>query len=409
MAYLSKDYARAYSFLQRRPEAVRSDSLFDTFCAAGQIPDATEVIVSEIFQTDGLMLLRREPDGSLRAAVTALRERSLRDLLMYLPSGVKISLTFSDDWMAPTVRTFLYGEVFGKDRRVVGCKRTHQSGSPESEDALSRSGSGISSKKDAIIGAFKALNTLKHRIEQSMFIVEGPLLVERALSDGQLVDKILCTEEFRASEKYGELTALAKQRQVPYYIVSSGLMGAVTDTRPLPGIIASVHTVMGQFSVNPSLKNQAVLILDSVANPDNLGMILRTADASGMDAVVLTGSATHYMNKNAIRGGRGAVGKIPVYVSNNDEALFRELADAQFKIYAMSARANNEDFFHLDFGDRAAFVIGNESTGIRDEIYPLCNERIRIPMVPGQSSLNVAVSAGVVLYEYVKRQFGAAF
>ena len=147
-------------------------------------------------------------------------------------------------------------------------------------------------------------------------------------------------------------------------------------------------------------KRNFFLILDGIANPDNLGMMLRTADASGVDAVILLSESTHHFNKNAIRGARGAVGRIPIYFCNNDFALMETLQEHNFKIMGTSARFEADNFYEAGYdAENVAVIVGNESNGVRKEILEQCTDYVKIPMVDGQSSLNVAVAAALILYE----------
>ena len=176
----------------------------------------------------------------------------------------------------------------------------------------------------------------------------------------------------------------------------------MTTTNPVPEILCITRIKnLEQNELIISRKKNFFLILDGIANPDNLGMVLRTADASGVDAVILLSPSTHQFNKNAIRGARGAVGRLPIYFCSDDFELMDLLRERGFKIWGTSARFESENFYDMDFSsDNLAVVVGNESNGVRKEILDKCTDYVKIPMVEGQSSLNIAVAAALVLYEY---------
>ncbi len=143
-----------------------------------------------------------------------------------------------------------------------------------------------------------------------------------------------------------------------------------------------------------------ILIADGIANPDNLGMLLRTADAAGASAVILLSNSTHYLNKNAIRGARGAIGRLPIYFAADDLALLAKLKENSFQILGTSARFEAANFFDVSYEKNCAVIIGNESVGVRKEILDACTGYVKIPMAAGQSSLNIAVAAALMVYKH---------
>jgi len=267
----------------------------------------------------------------------------------------------------------------------------------------------IGSKKDDIVSEFKKLTTLKSRIETGHVVMEGFLLVNRALKDHLQVEKVVYADDID-SEQRMEIVRVCEESGIPYYRASRGMMAAMTTTSPVPEVLCSVRIkAHDQNELIISKKKNFFLILDGIANPDNLGMVLRTADASGVDAVILLSESTHHFNKNAIRGARGAVGRIPIYFCSDDFALMKTLQEHNFKIIGTSARFQASNFYEVGYvSDNIAVIVGNESNGIRKEILDRCTDYVKIPMVDGQSSLNIAVAAALILYEYGREFYQAS-
>ncbi len=259
----------------------------------------------------------------------------------------------------------------------------------------------IANKKDDIVAEFKKYTALKARIETGHVVMEGMLMVKRSLKDCLPVEKVVYTDNIDEKDRE-EIAELCEKNGIAYYRVSSGIMSSMTTTNPVPEILCITRIKnLEQNELIISRKKNFFLILDGIANPDNLGMVLRTADASGVDAVILLSPSTHHFNKNAIRGGRGAVGRLPIYFCSDDFELMDLLREHGFKIWGTSARFESENFYDMDFSsDNLAVVVGNESNGVRKEILDKCTDYVKIPMVEGQSSLNIAVAAALVLYEY---------
>lgn len=198
-----------------------------------------------------------------------------------------------------------------------------------------------------------------------------------------------------------ELLRTAYTSGINHYKISDGLMGVITQTRPLPSVVASIHyTIRDISSFHLGARNH-LLITDCISDPDNLGMIVRTADASGVDGIITMGYGAHIFHKNCIRAARGAIGRVPILGSCSDFDLLYQLKLKGFKIIGTSAKASG-DFYSLAFGSSIAFIVGNESNGVRSEILDSCTQVVRIPMAPGQSSLNVGVATGLLLYELVR-------
>jgi TrmH family RNA methyltransferase len=259
----------------------------------------------------------------------------------------------------------------------------------------------ISKKKHPIISEFRELVSLKGKLASSKFVVEGLTLIQRAVNDGLPVETILYTWDLLAGSEGVNFLNHAREEGLSYYQLSGGLMGILTTSRPLPPVIASVWTDYRDARRFHLTAESVLLIADSVSSPDNLGMVLRTADAAGVEGVVIIGDGASPFHKNCIRAARGAVGRIPLLYCENPEDYVRELVAAGFTVIGATARASRE-LYHFELKPPVAFVVGSEGEGIREKVLSLCTNRVRIPMAPGQSSLNVGVAAGILLYEWVR-------
>jgi TrmH family RNA methyltransferase len=296
----------------------------------------------------------------------------------------------------------------------------------------------------ALLAEFRAVASAP--ADQAKFAVEGETLIRRALADGLPVTGMLHTSELAGGPEGRAMLDEAAAASVPYSRISKSQMGTVTTTRPVPAAVASVwmdYPDASQIHLTPA---SVLLITDGVASPDNLGMVLRTADAAGVDAVLIGGEgassplkkndlgeanrprpiscgtgapacdnlsqpraavphiqqAASPFHRNCVRAARGAVGRIPLFHCRDLEAELRALLAAGFEVLGASARGE-EDLFGLpSLGPPLAFVVGNETEGVRRAVLDLCTRRVRIPMAPGQSSLNVAVATGILLYELVR-------
>jgi TrmH family RNA methyltransferase len=180
-------------------------------------------------------------------------------------------------------------------------------------------------------------------------------------------------------------------------------MGTITTTRPLPMVLAAVYVNLrdvAQFRMSPTT---TLLVAEKLQNPDNLGMVLRTADAAGIEAVVVTGTHTDPLHKNCVRAARGAVGRIPLLVCADLAPWLEDLRATGFHVFGATAHAETT-LFQCAMRPPLTVVIGNEQAGISQNVLDVCTNRVQIPMAPGQDSLNVGVATGVLLYEIVRQR-----
>ncbi|MCB0360120.1 MAG: hypothetical protein KDD44_10800, partial [Bdellovibrionales bacterium] len=149
-----------------------------------------------------------------------------------------------------------------------------------------------------------------------------------------------------------------------------------------------------------------IVVLDGVEKPGNIGAVVRSVDASGADAVLLTGSSTDPFNANAIRASSGAVFNVPIVRLETEEAL-RWLNAHGFAIAL--ARVDAEKlFWDLPFDAKIAIVFGSEAHGLGNQWNAIADHMFRIPMHGISDSLNVSVSTAIVLYEATRQKLNAA-
>ncbi len=139
-----------------------------------------------------------------------------------------------------------------------------------------------------------------------------------------------------------------------------------------------------------------LLALDGVQNPQNLGMIVRSAAAGNIDGILLPTNNSAKISPLVIKASAGTLFKIPIFYCKTLEAPLAELG-ASSEIYALSSHAT-DDIYSLQTGKKVVFVLGNESEGVSPVVTRLCNRSLAIPMQRGVESLNVAVTAALLAF-----------
>ena len=170
------------------------------------------------------------------------------------------------------------------------------------------------------------------------------------------------------------------------------------------GFLAVVNSVVrtcADLRVGPT---PLVLLCQGVEKPGNLGAMLRTADAAGVEAVVAADPVTDWGNPNLVRASKGTVFSVPVASDSTDETL-TWLSDSGIEL-AATTPDTDLDYTEVDYTGPIAIAVGAEKYGLTDEILAAAAYRIRIPMAGRANSLNVAASAAIVIYEAVRQRRG---
>ena len=163
------------------------------------------------------------------------------------------------------------------------------------------------------------------------------------------------------------------------------------------------RTIAYQFrTATVSVNNPLVVVLESVEKPGNLGAILRSADAAGVDAVIVCDPLTDLYNPNLIRASIGALFTVPTAVCTSGECI-AFLKERGIRILTAQLQDSSE-YYDCDMRQPTAIVMGTEATGLTPQWRQAADAHIRIPMLGRLDSLNVSVSAAILMYEAVRQR-----
>jgi tRNA G18 (ribose-2'-O)-methylase SpoU len=239
----------------------------------------------------------------------------------------------------------------------------------------------------------KATNLTRHGHE---FVVEGATLVERLLTSGFAIASVLTTDRFSS-----RLETLVPP-EVPTFVVPHEQIGDLVGFRFHRGILAC-----GIRRESPDLATlleragarATIVVCPTLDNPENLGAILRSADAFGTLAVLVGPRCPDPLTRRVIRVSMGAALRLPVLTPNDLPGIIDILRDHHgFRIIAAVAKGEAEAIEQYRRPDRVALLLGGEAFGLDDAWLALADEHVTIPMRPGADSLNVAVAAGIFLH-----------
>lgn len=255
----------------------------------------------------------------------------------------------------------------------------------------------LSSKDNVNIKRYQKLAaSKKERYADGLFVLEGVRLVQDALLEQAQLECLMVTES--ALEKYPAFLAQADLREVRLLVISNELGAKIAQTEQPQGVFALCR-MPRQEDYQPVLyRGGHFLMLHQLQDPGNLGMILRTADALGIDGVFLCGCCDVYSPK-VIRATMGSVFRVPLWQEPDTDRLLCRMQAAGVHTYAAVIDPDARELRSCDFNGSAAVMIGNEGNGIPAQVADACDTRLTIRMQGHINSLNAAMAAGIILWE----------
>jgi TrmH family RNA methyltransferase len=261
----------------------------------------------------------------------------------------------------------------------------------------------VSGQKDSVIVLLRDLTTEDGRRRNGLFFVEGEELVRRAFDYGGTTRELIVSEKFLSAPGIQDLITLADIAKVDSHIASEGLLAKILDAKPTPECLAIVERKVTPLPDILNADQALVLMLESGRNADNLGMLLRSADAAGVSGVVLSADTTDPFARRVVRGSRGAVFTVPISIQSDPTIVIEKAKSAGLQVIASSANAKLS-YRAIEYNKPTLIVVGNEQTGISDAVRSISDAVVRIPMHGRVNSLNVAVAASVLLYEALRQR-----
>ena len=235
----------------------------------------------------------------------------------------------------------------------------------------------------------------KARREQGLFVVEGRRELEHALEAGFRARTVFVCPEIAGDSVIPGLTGNLVE-------IPETLYRKVAYREGTEGIIAEMECRERRLEDLPLGENPLVVVLESVEKPGNLGAVLRSADAARADAVIVCDPLTDLWNPNLIRASLGGIFTVPTVCASSAETIGWLQAHG---IRILTAQLQDSSWYYdTDMTGGTALVMGTESTGLTDIWRRAADAHIRIPMLGRLDSLNVSVSAAVLLFEAVRQR-----
>ena len=242
----------------------------------------------------------------------------------------------------------------------------------------------------------RSLSQKKVREAERKFILEGWRALKEALNSSVGIDLVAVLARFLADPDYGKMLAQLEQRRVHVKEISETDLKSVSDTVHSQGVLAVVH--QPQPRLDKQRLNQASLVIaaDAVADPGNVGSIVRSADWFGVDLVLLGKGCVELYNEKVVRSTVGSILHVPIVTDVDLPVALRDLKKAGFCVIALSGDGNKA-FTEQKAERKTVFVLGSEAHGLSKDLRALSDAIVRIPKYGKAESLNVGVACGIIL------------
>ncbi|WP_216828882.1 TrmH family RNA methyltransferase [Alkalihalobacterium elongatum] len=249
----------------------------------------------------------------------------------------------------------------------------------------------IESAKNPKIKHWKKLHTKKGRDTDNQFLIEGTHLIEEARKSGINPIELIISEEYDVPKSWSDW-------QVSITYVTDRVMMELSEMKSPQGVIAICQQLDHQLVPSKG----RYLLIDAVQDPGNLGTIIRTADAAGVDGVVLGEGSVDLYNGKVIRSTQGSLFHLPIVKGNLLEWI-EEMKRAEISVYG-TALENGQDYKQIDAPSSFGLIVGNEGEGVSKELLKETDANLYVPIYGQAESLNVAIATAVLLYGLRKEE-----
>lgn len=251
----------------------------------------------------------------------------------------------------------------------------------------------IESLQNSLVKHWKKLGTTrKERDKFSEFLVEGFHLTEESLKKKELVKLLIVREGVDIPESWNI-------DGVTLYSVTAAVAKEISETEHSQGIFA--HCAQPEFTEQDQQNWTRLLLIDAVQDPGNIGTMIRTASAAGIDAVILGKGCADPFNPKTVRSAQGSHFQVPVVRGELGEWV-PQLKNAGIPVFG-TALQKAIPVHEAETKEKFALIVGNEGSGVAPELLQLTEQNLMVPLYGSAESLNVAVATGILLYSLVPK------
>jgi len=236
--------------------------------------------------------------------------------------------------------------------------------------------------------------------------IYGIRAVIEAINSSKDIDKVFIQTGLKG-KLIGQLESLIRKNKINFSDVPTQKLDRITKKNH-QGVIARIdpikfYTIDSFSNVLEKSNNPFVLILDQISDVRNFGAIIRTAEISGVDGIIIQNSSSAPVNSDTIKTSAGAIFNIPICKVNHIKDAIYHLQSMNISIISASEKSE-KNIYDVDLKVPLAIIMGSEQKGINKSVINLSNESVKLPMYGKIESLNVSVACGIFLYEVVRQR-----
>ena len=259
----------------------------------------------------------------------------------------------------------------------------------------------ISSTKNPLVKQMRRLHRAKARHEQNLFLLEGTHLLESACSHNCALTTLCYTQQWQ--QRHPQLCHRAVSLAQRSELVTETVVAAMTTTVNPNGVVAIAPR---SWNHQPTATNfELGLAVERLQDPGNLGTIIRTAAAVGVDSLWLSADSVDPDHPKVLRASAGAWFQVKMAVFENLNCVLTQAQEQGIQVVATSLQATCK-YWEVDLKQPTIFVVGNEGAGLSADLLSQAHQQVKIPLRPGVESLNVAVATALLLYEAQRQRDG---
>lgn len=258
----------------------------------------------------------------------------------------------------------------------------------------------ITSRNNPYIKDIVGLRDRKQRKTDKKFFFEGKKLFEEALKNHLEIESVLMTEQVLSGYSLDGYNFRV-------ICVSDEVYAKISEEKSPEGVLC-VSKTLDKFHNsyimynNVGFSKERIIILDGIRDPGNLGTILRSASAFGIDNVIMSADCADIYNGRTIRSAMGAVFRQRSASVKDMPGTIKSLRESGYRVLGAALDKNSVCVKNINWDEKIVLVIGNEGVGIRREVLDCCNGTVKIPMESGSESLNASVAASILMWETYK-------
>lgn len=254
----------------------------------------------------------------------------------------------------------------------------------------------LTSTQNPLVKQIRRLHNAKERQQEQLFLLEGTNLIQEAAATNYPLHTICATPDWQAAHLNLWQTIVAERKE----LVTDKVLAAIATTIHPDGVVAIAPRLTRNL---PPWNGKLVLAIDRLQDPGNMGTLMRTAVAAGVDGLWVSSDSVALDHPKVLRASAGQWFRLAMATSDDLLTVVKNYQQQGVQVVATGMTATT-DYWQVDFTKPTLVLLGNEGSGLSSALLAQSDRIVRVPMQPGVESLNVSITAALLLYEAQRQQ-----